>query len=390
MVGTGKGAQNGILIKSAQALETAHKINTVILDKTGTITQGQPVVTDIITYGEIRKEELLRLAASLEKPSEHPLSSAIVEEARQKNIEFYEVKKFDALVGMGIEGYIDEKKYLAGNLKLMQSNNIDISAIKDDGDVLSRAAKTPLYFADDEKLLGIIAVADVIKPTSKEAIQKLTAMGIDVVMLTGDNKKTADAIKEQVGIKSVIAEVLPQDKDKEVKKIQDENKLVAMVGDGINDAPALARADIGIAIGAGTDVAIESADVVLMKSDLLDVVTSIKLSGAVIKNIKQNLFWAFFYNIIVIPVSAGLFYPILVLMLNPMFAAAAMSLSSIFVVSNALRLKLFKPYNMKENKGPDNNKNEEVKIMKKVMIIEGMTCMHCSGRVQKALNGLKA
>ena len=390
MVGTGKGAQNGILIKSAQALETAHKINTIVLDKTGTITQGQPVVTDVITYSELKQDELLKLAASLEKPSEHPLSTAIVEAAKQKGIEFYEVKDFSALVGMGIVGQIEGKKYIAGNKKLMQANNIDMSIIKDEGDNLSKNAKTPLYFADENKLLGIIAVADVIKSTSKQAIQKLMAMGIDVIMLTGDNKQTAEAIKNQVGIKDVIAEVLPQDKDKEIKKIQDQKKLVAMVGDGINDAPALARADVGIAIGAGTDVAIESADIVLMKSDLLDVVTAVKLSGAVIKNIKQNLFWAFFYNVIGIPLAAGLLYPMFGIRLNPSFAAAAMSLSSIFVVSNALRLKLFKPDVIKENniQIENINKNKETDLMKKIMIIEGMSCEHCSNRVQKALNAV--
>lgn len=386
MVGTGKGAQNGILIKSAQALETAHKINTIILDKTGTITQGQPVVTDIITYGEMTKDKLLSIAASLEKQSEHPLSTAIVEAAKQKGVEFVGVKDFNALVGMGIEGYLEGKKFIAGNKKLMSTYNIDMDIIKEVSEKLSENAKTPLYFADENKLIGIIAVADVIKPTSKTAIQKLMSMGIDVFMLTGDNRKTAEAIKNQVGIKDVIAEVMPQDKDKEVKKIQDQSKLVAMVGDGINDAPALARADVGIAIGAGTDIAIESADIVLMKSDLLDVVTIIKLSGAVIKNIKQNLFWAFFYNVIGIPLAAGLLYPLFGLRLNPIFAAAAMSLSSVFVVSNALRLKLFKPYSIGKINEYSENEVKEMNKVKKIMGIEGMSCSHCSNRVTKVLN----
>ncbi|WP_246566060.1 heavy metal translocating P-type ATPase [Tissierella simiarum] len=343
MVGTGKGASNGILIKSAEALETLHTINTVVLDKTGTITEGRPVVTDVITANGETEQNLLEIAASIEKPSEHPLAEAIVEKAKEAGISFKDVDEFNAISGRGIVAIIDGKQYIAGNLALMNDRKINVKSFQATSDDFAMEGKTPLYFADDKKLLGIIAVADVVKPTSREAIDQFKAMGINVVMLTGDNKKTAEAIRKQLHIDRVVAEVLPQDKEKEIRSIQGSGKKVAMIGDGINDAPALARADVGIAIGAGTDVAIESADIVLMKSDLLDAVTAIQLSKATIKNIKQNLFWAFFYNSLGIPLAAGVFFTAFGWKLNPMFGAAAMSMSSVFVVSNALRLKLFKP-----------------------------------------------
>ncbi len=347
MVATGKGASNGILIKSAEALESLHTINTVVLDKTGTITEGKPVVTDIVTTRGESEQNLLEIAASLEKPSEHPLAEAIVEKAKERGMSFRDVDEFNAVSGRGIIGKISGKQYIAGNLALMNDEKIDVSSFQDASDAFAMEGKTPLYFADDKKLLGIIAVADVVKPTSREAIDRFKSMGIDVVMLTGDNKKTAEAIRRQLHIDRVVAEVLPQDKEKEIRSIQEGGKKVAMVGDGINDAPALARADVGIAIGAGTDVAIESADIVLMKSDLLDAVTAVQLSKATIKNIKQNLFWAFFYNTLGIPLAAGVFFIALGWKLSPMFGAAAMSMSSVFVVSNALRLKLFKPKHAK-------------------------------------------
>jgi Cu+-exporting ATPase len=344
MVGTGKGAMNGILIKSAEALEIAHKVNTVILDKTGTITEGKPKVTDIVTAAGVTEEKLLQIAASLEKPSEHPLAEAIVERAKEKALSLSEVKNFNAISGRGIQADIGENTYYAGNLAFMKEKNVLTDKMVKDSDSFAQAGKTPLYFADSSNLLGIIAVADVVKPTSRQAIEQFKAMGIDVVMLTGDNKITAEAIRKELNINRVVAEVLPQDKENEVRSIQEQGKKVAMIGDGINDAPALARADVGIAIGAGTDIAIESADIVLMKSDLLDGVTAIQLSKATIKNIKENLFWAFFYNTIGIPLAAGVLYnTILGWKMNPMFAAAAMSLSSVCVVSNALRLKFFKP-----------------------------------------------
>ena len=363
MVGTGKGAENGILIKSAEALEIAHEIDTVVLDKTGTITEGKPKVTDIITENNIADNNiadnniidnnvtdnnltddyLLRIAASIEKPSEHPLADAIIEEAKKRNMDFSYVENFSAIPGQGIKALIDKKQIYAGNLRFMQENNISFSSFESIGNSLAEEGKTPLYFADEKKVLGIIAVADVIKPTSKAAIKEFEAMGIEVVMLTGDNQKTAEAIGKQLGITHVISQVMPQDKDGEIQNIQHTGKKAAMIGDGINDAPALARADVGIAIGAGTDVAIESADIVLVKNNLLDAVSAIQLSKSVIRNIKQNLFWALFYNTLGIPLAAGLFYTTLGWKLNPMFGAAAMSFSSVCVVSNALRLKLFKP-----------------------------------------------
>lgn len=343
MVGTGKGAENGILIKGGEALETTHRIQAIILDKTGTITEGKPEVTDIIT-AQISQEELLRLAASAEKGSEHPLGEAIVKSAEGKGLSLFKAEGFQAITGQGIRVLIDGKNILAGNLKLMNSNNIRVDRLSNECDRLAGEGKTPMYIAADGELLGIVAVADVVKKNSAKAIQKLLDMRIEVAMITGDNKKTAEAIAKQVGITRVLSEVLPQDKANEVKKIQAEGKKVAMVGDGINDAPALAQADIGIAIGSGTDVAMESADIVLMHSDLMDVPTAIQLSKSTIRNIKQNLFWAFGYNTAGIPVAAGLLHLFGGPLLNPMIAAAAMSLSSVSVVSNALRLRGFKPY----------------------------------------------
>ena len=352
MVGTGRGAAKGILIKSAEALEITHSIDTVVLDKTGTVTQGKPVVTDVIaleadgkTAGENTQAytELLRLAFSLEKMSSHPLAEAIVKKAEACSAAFQEVSDYEMIPGQGIAGTIGKVRCLAGNRKLMETNRIDISVAAGLQEKLADEGKTPLYFAQGGKFLGVIAAADVVKPTSREAIARLQEMGMDVIMLTGDNARTAEAIKKQVGIKTVIADVLPQDKEEKVRQLQEQGHKVAMVGDGINDAPALARADVGIAIGAGTDVAIESADIVLMKSDLMDAASAVSLSRAVIRNIKQNLFWAFFYNAIGIPVAAGVLYPAFHILLNPMIGAAAMSFSSVSVVSNALRLRFFTP-----------------------------------------------
>ncbi len=344
MVGTGKGAEYGILIKSGVALETAHKINTVILDKTGTITEGKPEVTDIVPAAGITKEKLLQIAASGEKGSEHPLGEAIVRAAERDNLEFLKVDNFTAIPGHGIKVIIDGQPTLIGNRKLMEDNNIPLGELEAESERLAKEGKTPMFVAISGNIAGIIAVADVVKESSAKAIKKLKGMGLEVVMITGDNLNTAQAIAKQVGIDRVLADVLPQDKADEVKKLQAEGKRVAMVGDGINDAPALAQADIGIAIGSGTDVAMESADIVLMKSDLMDVPTAIQLSKSTIRNIKQNLFWAFGYNVAGIPIAAGVLHIFGGPLLNPMFAAAAMSLSSVSVVSNALRLKRFKSY----------------------------------------------
>lgn len=395
MVATGKGASNGILIKSAEALETAHLINTIVLDKTGTITEGKPKVTDIVTANNTAEQYLLQIASSVEKPSEHPLAEAIVAYATEKDIVIKDISQFDSISGKGIVAVIDGKEIIAGNYALMNEKNIDVSAYKNVSDQFAQDGKTPLFFADSQKLLGIIAVADVLKPTSKEAIEQFKSMNIEVVMLTGDNKRTANAIQQQLGINHVLAEVLPQDKEAEIKKLQQSGKKVAMVGDGINDAPALVRADVGIAIGAGTDIAIESADIVLIKSDLLDAVTAIQLSKSTIRNIKQNLFWAFFYNALGIPLAAGVFYTLLGWKLNPMFAAAAMSLSSVFVVSNALRLRFFNPQYKHKEAALDikkeikiDNKGEIFMKKEKIMQIEGMSCMHCKAAVEKALNSI--
>ena len=377
MVGTGKGAQFGILVKSAESLETAHQIDTVVLDKTGTITEGKPSVTDIAPNG-VTENELLITAASIEYLSEHPLARAIVEKADGMILKTAE--NFAQIAGQGVTGTIDGKKVLAGNYKMMTENGIAV----DEDTRFAKDGKTALYFAADNKFIGIIAVADTIKATSKQAIEDMREMGLDVIMLTGDNRVTAEAIKNKLSLTNAIAQVLPSDKEEEVRKLQNGGHKVAMVGDGINDAPALTRADVGVAIGAGTDIAIEAADIVLMKSDLQDVVTSIKLSHAVIKNIKENLFWAFFYNVLGIPIAAGVLYGIAGLKLNPMIAALAMSFSSVFVVSNALRLRFFKPKKEKISKKAGNIKEEKTMIIK----IKGMMCSHCTGRVSDALNSI--
>ena len=378
MVGTGKGAQYGILTKSAESLETAHQVDTVVLDKTGTITEGKPSVTDIAPVG-ISDKELLQIAASIEYLSEHPLAKAIVEKA--DGLEFSDVADFEQIVGQGVKGNVDGKKVLAGNYKMMRENNIEVS----EDEIFANDGKTSLYFAVDSKFVGIIAVADTIKATSRQAIEDMRNMGLDVIMLTGDNAVTANAIKNKLSLSSAVAEVLPSDKEDEVRKLQQNGHKVAMVGDGINDAPALTRADVGIAIGAGTDIAIESADIVLMKSDLQDVVTSIELSHSVIKNIKENLFWAFFYNALGIPIAAGVLYGIAGLKLNPMIAALAMSFSSVFVVSNALRLRFFKP--KRNNIKTVKNEKENI-TMTKTIKINGMMCSHCTGRVGEVLNAI--
>ena len=378
MVGTGKGAQYGILTKSAESLETAHQVDTVVLDKTGTITEGKPSVTDIAPVG-ISDKELLQIAASIEYLSEHPLAKAIVEKA--DGLEFSDVADFEQIVGQGVKGNVDGKKVLAGNYKMMRENNIEVS----EDEIFANDGKTSLYFAVDNKFVGIIAVADTIKETSRQAIEDMRNMGLDVIMLTGDNAVTVNAIKNKLPLSSAVAEVLPSDKEEEVRKLQQSGHKVAMVGDGINDAPALTRADVGIAIGAGTDIAIESADIVLMKSDLQDVVTSIELSHSVIKNIKENLFWAFFYNALGIPIAAGVLYGIAGLKLNPMIAALAMSFSSVFVVSNALRLRFFKP--KRNNIKTVKNEKENI-TMTKTIKINGMMCSHCTGRVGEVLNAI--
>ncbi|MEG0741121.1 MAG: heavy metal translocating P-type ATPase [Clostridia bacterium] len=344
MVGTGKGAENGILIKSGVALETAHKLNAIVLDKTGTLTQGKPQVTDVIATPGIEEAYLLTLAAAAEKGSEHPLGAAIVRGAEARGLLLPPVTAFEALVGRGIRVEVEGIALLAGNLRLMQDEHIALGNLQSTADQLASEGKTPMFIAFGGKAAGIVAVADVVKPSSAAAVRKLQKMGIEVAMMTGDNRRTAEAIAHQVGITRVLAEVLPQDKAGEVKKLQAEGKRVAMVGDGINDAPALAQADIGIAIGSGTDVAMESADIVLMHSDLMDVPTAIQLSKSTIRNIKQNLFWAFAYNTAGIPVAAGLLHLFGGPLLNPMLAAAAMSLSSVSVLANALRLKRFKPF----------------------------------------------
>ena len=412
MVGTGKGAENGILIKSGDALETAHQIDTVVLDKTGTITQGKPVVTDIICAAgkNADKTQLLQIAGSLEKGSEHPLAEAIVNYCVTNNISLEKVTDFNALFGKGIEGTVSGTHYYAGNEKMMEEKGISLSTEqKNQIRELAKQGRTPLLFADKKQFLGIVAVADVVKPTSKEAVQKFRDYGIHVIMLTGDNEVTAQAIKEQVGIDEVIAGVLPTQKEEKISALKQAGHKVAMIGDGVNDAPALASADVGIAIGAGTDVAIESADIVLMKNDLLDAVGAVKLSKAVIRNIKENLFWAFFYNSIGIPLAAGVLYPLFQIKLNPMFGAAAMSLSSVCVVSNALRLRWVKLHDAKKTqsepyqdvaastiadinqhnaldnniKSTNNDKGEST--MTTTISIEGMMCAHCQAHVEKAL-----
>ncbi|MDR1863011.1 MAG: heavy metal translocating P-type ATPase [Treponema sp.] len=343
MVGTGKGAENGILIKGGEALEITHKINTIVFDKTGTLTEGKPEVTDVAAAAGIEKDYLLQMTASAEKGSEHPLGQAIVRGAQNRGLEIFSTGSFKALTGRGIEAVIKGVAVLAGNRKLMDERNIPLAELEAESDRLAGEGKTPMYVALDGKAAGIVAVADVLKKSSKQAVERLRKMGIEVVMITGDNRKTAAAIAGQAGINKVLSEVLPQDKSREVKKLQEEGRRVAMVGDGINDAPALVQADIGIAIGSGTDVAMESADIVLMRSDLMDVPTAINLSKQTIRTIKQNLFWAFGYNTLGIPIAAGGLYLLGGPLLNPIFAAAAMSMSSVSVLTNALRLKRFKP-----------------------------------------------
>lgn len=406
MVGTGRGAASGVLIKSAEALETVHEVNTIVLDKTGTITQGEPGVTDVLYSSSAGEALLVKTAASLEKYSEHPLAQAIVKYAEQKNVQLAPVTGFAQQAGRGIKGVMEGKGCFGGNRRMLEEAGLYDDNVKMLEEKLAAEGKTPLFFARDGVLLGIIALADRVKPTSRAAIEEMKRMGLEVVMLTGDNARTAQAIQKEVGADRVVAEVLPQDKETEIRRLQQQGKKVAMVGDGINDAPALARADVGIAIGAGTDIAIESADLVLMKNDLLDVAGAVQLGHAVIRNIKQNLFWALFYNAICIPVAAGVFYPWLGIKLSPMLGALAMSFSSVFVVTNALRLRFFNPVYAADSgadmpstaahkcrvEGVDilnTNKKERVDTMKKVLDIEGMMCQHCVAHVNKALSGIE-
>ena len=406
MVGTGRGAASGVLIKSAEALETVHEVNTIVLDKTGTITQGEPGVTDVLYSKSAGEAQLVKTAASLEKYSEHPLAQAIVKYAEQKNVQLAPVTGFAQQAGRGIKGVMEGKGCFGGNRRMLEEAGLYDDNVKMLEEKLAAEGKTPLFFARDGILLGIIALADRVKTTSRAAIEEMKRMGLEVVMLTGDNARTAQAIQKEVGADRVVAEVLPQDKETEIRRLQQQGKKVAMVGDGINDAPALARADVGIAIGAGTDIAIESADLVLMKNDLLDVAGAVQLGHAVIRNIKQNLFWALFYNAICIPVAAGVFYPWLGIKLSPMLGALAMSFSSVFVVTNALRLRFFNPVYAADT-GADmpgaaahecrveavdilnTNKKERVDTMKKVLDIEGMMCQHCVAHVNKALSGVE-
>ena len=383
MVGTGKGAENGILIKSGEALETAHHIDTVVLDKTGTVTQGKPEVTDVIPLGELTQEMLLKDAAAVEHYSEHPLAKSIVRYAKEQAVAYTPAQNFAAVFGKGVTAVSGGQTWYAGNETMMQDAKIPLTdAVTAHLKRLGQEGKTPLLFAAGRSVQGIIAVADRVKETSAEAVKEMRAMGLDVVLLTGDRWSTASAIQAQTGIPKVIAQVLPQQKEQEVARLQKEGKKVAMVGDGINDAPALARADVGIAIGAGTDIALESADIVLMKSDLRDVVTAIRLSKAVLRNIKQNLFWAFFYNVLGIPLAAGVFFIPFGLRLSPMIGAAAMSFSSVFVVSNALRLRYFHSLHQ------TTKKKEKTKMNQVTITIEGMMCAHCVKHVKDALEAL--
>lgn len=371
MVGTGKAAENGILIKSAESLEILHSIDTVVLDKTGTITEGKLKIDKI--KSNILEEELLKIAGSLEKNSEHPLASAILEKVKEENIKLYNVNEFEIVPGRGVKGKINDKYYYGGNINFIKENNISV-----DNDMIFDIENTLLYFANEDKVIGVISVTDIIKEDSRDAIDSLKRQNIDVYMITGDNTNVANKVADKVGIKNVISNVLPQDKEMEVKRLQNNGRKVAFVGDGINDSPALVKANVGIAIGSGTDIAIDSADVVLVKSTLKDVVNAISLSKSVIKNIKMNLFWAFFYNAICIPVATGAFYFSLGVKLNPMIGAAAMSLSSVCVVTNALRLKKIK-FNVKEEK-------KKMENNKKIIYIDGMSCNHCKMSVEKALS----
>lgn len=399
MVGSGLGAKHGVLFKTAASLEQAGKTQIVVLDKTGTVTQGQPRVTDVICAPGTAEDDLLQCAAALEAKSEHPLARAVTAYAEEQSVSAPETADFSALPGHGVRAALGGEALTGGNAALMRSLGVDVSALLEQGDALAQAGKTPLYFARAGKLLGILAVADVVKPDSAEAIRTLRNLGVQVALLTGDNRRTAEAIGAQVGVDTVLADVLPDGKEAELRRLADYG-ATAMVGDGINDAPALTRADTGIAIGAGADVALDAADVVLMKSSLMDVAAAIRLSRQTLKNIHENLFWAFIYNIIGIPLAAGVLYPAFGITLNPMIAAAAMSLSSFCVVTNALRLNLFDPYNAKRDAAqaakrppvtlpePEIRTEKEELLMTKTMTIEGMMCMHCQGRVEKALNAL--
>ncbi len=389
MVGTGKGAQNGILIKSAESLETAHKITTVVLDKTGTCTEGKPKLREIITEG-LSENELLTIAGSLEVNSSHPLAKPIVEYCEEKKISLLPCTDYKETAGGGLSGIVGGKKILIGNRRLMEMENTDISRLLPKAEKSAENGGIPLYAAVNGTAVGIIAVADPVKPTSKEAIDTFRSLGIKTVMLTGDNRRTAEAIRKDLGIDEVRAELLPADKTAVIRDLQKSGQQVAMIGDGVNDAPALAAADVGIAIGAGQDIAIESADIVLMKSDLRDGAEAIRLSRASIRNIKQNLFWALIYNTLGIPLAAGLFYPILHWQLNPMFGAAAMSLSSVCVVTNALRLNFFKTVKSSDSipQSREEIQRKEVNTMKKTMYIDGMMCSHCTGTVTKVLNAV--
>ena len=407
-VATGKAAEKGILIKSAASLELLGRVNTVVLDKTGTVTEGKPQVTDVLCVPGVTEEELLCAAASLEKPSGHPLADAIVQEAARRSIPLCAVSDFNAVPGGGVQAVLDGKTLYAGNDRYMTLIGAGTAALRAAAEALAAAGKTPLYFAEEQQLLGVVAVADVVKPDSAAAIAALRRSGREVVLLTGDDRRTAEAIARQVGVERVIAQVLPQDKARCVEELQKDGRLVAMVGDGVNDAPALVTADVGLAIGAGTDVAIESADVVLMHNSLMDIVDAAALSRATLRNIRQNLFWAFFYNAIGIPVAAGVLYPALQLTLDPMLAAAAMSLSSVCVVSNALRLRGWKAAPTDSHVSLDKSAHltdndtvhtdhtntaasaaqQEEPTMQKTLTIEGMMCAHCAAHVEKALNAL--
>ena len=390
MVATGKGAENGILIKSAESLERLHLVNTVMLDKTGTVTEGKPVVTDILSI--IKENELLEIAGSLEKLSGHPLAEAINKKVEKENVNLKNVDEFENISGRGVKGKIDGEIYLGGNYAFMTENNIDVKDVENRYNALSSKGKTVLFFSNKEKVIGIIAVSDIIKKTSKKAVEELKKNNVEVIMITGDNKKVAEAIGKEAGIENIVSEVLPQDKESVVSKYQEKGKVVAFVGDGINDSPALAKADVGLAIGNGTDIAIEAADIVLMKDSLLDVATAISLSKKTINNIKMNLFWAFFYNCLGIPVAFGAFYLSFGLRLNPMIGAVAMSFSSVCVVTNALRLRKFKVNYKIKNDNNNYNKNikEENENMEgvKVIEIEGMSCNHCKMSVEKVLGAL--
>ena len=388
MVGTGKAAQFGILIKSAESLETAHSIDTVVLDKTGTCTEGKPELISAQAFGDFDVSELKKLCGSAESGSSHPLAKAVTGHCKTNGIELSPAESYTETAGGGISAVVEGRNVLIGNKRLMDNSGVDISMVEETAHAHADNGEIPLYVAIDNKLAGILFIADKIKETSAEAIEGFKKAGIETVMLTGDNEKTARAIQKKLGISQVRSQLMPEDKATIIKELQEQGKKVAMIGDGINDAPALTTADVGIAIGAGQDIAIESADIVLMKSDLNDAVTAVKLSRSVMKNIKENLFWALIYNSLGIPLAAGVFYGLLGWKLNPMFSAAAMSLSSVCVVTNALRLNLFK--SGRENKAAKaeiNTKTEDGK-MKKVMKIDGMMCSHCTGTVTKVLNAI--